>query len=83
MLMFSGKQNAMFNITTCGKLKIHEHKTFCVLQKHVQIGGRPCGRVVKLVCSASAAQGFTGSSPGHGRGTTHWAVLGQHPTGHS
>ena len=28
----------------------------------------------------SAAQGFTGSDPGHGHGTTHRATLRRHPT---
>ena len=40
------------------------------------------GRVVKLVRSASAAQGFAGSDPGRGQGTTHWAMLRRHPTCH-
>ena len=42
-------------------------------------GGRPCGQVVKLAHSATAAQGFSGSDPGHGHGTTHQATLRWHP----
>ena len=44
--------------------------------------GRPCGRVVKFACSAAAAQGFTGSNPGHGRDTAHQAMLRRHPVCH-
>ena len=42
--------------------------------------GRPCGRVVKFGHSTAAAQGFAGSDPGHGHGTTHQAMLRRHPT---
>ena len=42
--------------------------------------GWPHGRVVKLTCSASEAQGFTGSDPGRRHGTTHQAMLRQRPT---
>ena len=42
--------------------------------------GRPGGRVVEFACSALAAQGFAGSNPGPGRGTTHLAMLRWHPT---
>ena len=45
--------------------------------------GRPHGRVVKFVRSASAAQGFTGSNPGHGHGTACQAMLRRHPTCHN
>ena len=45
--------------------------------------GWPCGRVVKFVCSASAAQGFAGSDPGRGQGTAHQAMLRQCPTCHN
>ena len=45
--------------------------------------GRPRGRVVKLVPSASAAQGFAASDPGRGHGTAHQAMLRQRPTRHS
>ena len=41
---------------------------------------RPRGWVVRFMCSASAAQGFTGSDPGHLHGTAHQATLRQHPT---
>ena len=44
---------------------------------------QPCGQVVKFACSASAAQGFTGSDPEHRPGTTHQALLKQRPTQHS
>ena len=40
--------------------------------------GQPCGWVVKFVLSTSAAQGFTGSDPGCGHGTTdrpHWGSV--------
>ena len=43
-------------------------------------GGRPCGRVVKFAHSASEAQSFAGSNPGHGHGTAHQAMLRQRPT---
>ena len=42
-------------------------------------GGRPHGRVVQFMCSASAAQGFAGLDPGCGHGTTHQAMLRQCP----
>ena len=32
------------------------------------------GQVVKLVCCALAAHGFTGLDPGRGHGTTHQAM---------
>ena len=34
--------------------------------KRITLGGRPCGRVVKFLCLAPAALGFTGSDPGCG-----------------
>uniref|UniRef100_A0A9L0RA52 Large ribosomal subunit protein uL11 C-terminal domain-containing protein n=1 Tax=Equus caballus TaxID=9796 RepID=A0A9L0RA52_HORSE len=45
--------------------------------------GPACGQVVRVTCSASAAQGFAGSSPGRRHGTTRQAMLGQHPTCHN
>ena len=38
--------------------------------------GQPHGQMVKFTCSASAAQGFTSSDPGHGHGPWH------HSSGH-
>ena len=38
------------------------------------------GRVVKFMHSTSMAQGFTGSDPGRGHGTTRQAMLRGHPT---
>ena len=43
-------------------------------------GGWPRGQVVKFMCSASEAQGFTGSDPRRGHGAAHQAVLRQCPT---
>ena len=54
-----------------------------VLNEEVKIGGWPCGQVVKFAHSTSAAQGFTGSDPGHGHGTAHQATLRRHPTCHN
>ena len=45
--------------------------------------GWPRGRVVKFACSALAAQGFAGSDPGRGHGTTRQAMLRWHPTCHN
>ena len=42
--------------------------------------GLPHDQVVKFMHSDSVAQGFTGSDPGHRHGTTHQAMLKQHPT---
>ena len=39
--------------------------------------------MVKLVHSASVAQGFAGLDPGHRCGTAHQAMLRQHPTQHN
>ena len=39
------------------------------------MGGWPCGQVVKFARSTLAAQGFAGSDPGHGHGTTCQAML--------
>ena len=50
--------------------------------KFLIAGGQPCGRVVKLTRSALVAQGFAGSDPGRGHGTTHQAMLRQSPTRH-
>ena len=44
---------------------------------------RPLGRVVKFLCSASAGQGFAGSDPGCGHGTTCQAILRWRPTCHN
>ena len=41
--------------------------------------GKPCGQVVKFSGSPSATQGFTGSDPGHRRGTAHQVMLGWWP----
>ena len=46
-------------------------------------GGRPRGLVVKFERSALVAQGFAGSDPGWGHGTTHQAMLRQRPTCHN
>ena len=43
-------------------------------------GGQRRGRVVKFVHSISAAQGFTGSDPGHRPSTAHQAMLKRCPT---
>ena len=45
--------------------------------------GSPCGQVVKFMCSAVAAQGFTGLDPGHGHGTSCQAMLRQRPAYHN
>ena len=50
------------------------------LKIYQNIWGRPCGREVKFSPSLSAAQGFAGSDPGCGRGTTHQAMLRRCPT---
>ena len=42
--------------------------------------GWPHGQVVKFAHCSLAAQGFAGSDPRHGHGTTHQAMLRQHPT---
>ena len=41
----------------------------CLMKTAVR--GRPCGQVVKFLCSALVAQGFAGADPGHGHGTAH------------
>ena len=46
-------------------------------------GGQARGRVVKFAHSALAAWSFAGSNPGRRRGTTHQAMLRQHPTCHN
>ena len=48
-------------------LKLHVNPTIFKMLFRIQ----PRGRVVKFMCSTSAAQGFTGSNPGQGRGTAH------------
>ena len=53
------------------------------LELKTLIGGRPRGQVVEFTCSASAAQGFAGSDPGCRHGTTHQAMLRQHPACHN
>ena len=45
--------------------------------------GQLCDRVVKFVCSTSAAQGFTSSDPGRVHGTAHQAMLRRRPTCHN
>ena len=47
------------------------------------LGGRPRGRVVKFMRSASVAQGFASLDPGCGHGTAHQAMLRRHPTCHN
>ena len=55
----------------------HEPKTS---KQQEQQWGQPHGRVVKFVCFALAAQGFTSLDPGQGHGTAHQAMLRRHPT---
>ena len=45
--------------------------------------GPACAWVLKLVCSALAAQGFAGLDPGHGPSTAHQAMLRQRPRCHN
>ena len=45
--------------------------------------GQAHGRVVGFTLSASAAQDFAGSDPGHGHGITHQAMMRWHPTCHN
>ena len=52
-----------------------------IIKSHLR--GKHHGRVVKFAHSAWAAQGFTGSNPGHGCGTAHQAMLKQRPTCHN
>ena len=54
-----------------------------LVNKNVHFGGQPHGGVVKFARSASAAQGFASSHPGHGHSTTHQAMLRWCPTCHS
>ena len=42
--------------------------------------GQPRGQVVKFTSSTSAAQGFAGSDPRHGRGMARQAMLRWGPT---
>ena len=56
------------------------HKMIHSLKK---FRGRPRGLVVRLVCSASAAQGFAGSDPGCGHSTAHQATLRRRATQHN
>ena len=72
-----------------GYLKnIYSFKSFLktqhmLIEKLQNSGAWPSGRVVKFVRSASVAQGFTGSNPGHGHDTAHQALLKWHPTCHN
>ena len=45
--------------------------------------GVGAGPMFKFVRFASVAWGFTGSDPGRGHSTTHWAMLRQCPTWHN
>ena len=47
------------------------------------VGGWPRGQVVTFAHSASAAQGFAGSDPGHGYRTAHQATVRWRPTQHN
>ena len=51
----------------------------CSVPKSHRSGDWPHGRVVGFACSASVAQGFTGSDLGQGYGTAHRAMLGWCP----
>ena len=42
----------------------------CLCQ-NIKLLGQAHGQVIKFMCSALAAQGFTGLDPGRGHGTTH------------
>ena len=55
------------------------------LQLHQKLffWGWPCGRVVKFTHSAAAAQGFAGSDPEQGHGTTRQATLRWRPASRS
>ena len=45
--------------------------------------GLPHGQVVEFACSTLAAQGFARLDHGRGPGTSHQAMLRQHPTQHN
>ena len=46
-------------------------------------GAGPVAEWLSSSTPLQAAQGFVGSTPGHGHGTTHQATLGRCPTCHS
>ena len=56
---------------------------YLIIFNEALMRGQSRGRVVGFACSASVAQGFTDSDPGHGHGTARWAVLRWHPTCHN
>ena len=51
--------------------------------KNKILGGRPRAGVVNFARSAAAAQGFAGSDPRRGHGTTHQATVKWLPTCHN
>ena len=57
-------------------------KSLCRAKEIINQQGQTCGRVVKFVHSAAAAQGFASSDPGCGHGTTYQAMLRWHPKCH-
>ena len=61
---------------------LQKHMEF-LLKKNGNFLGLPRGQVVKFTRYALVAQGFTGSDPGRGHGTTHQAMLRRHPTCHN
>ena len=66
-------------------LSVDEHTGTQKLQiyfilKNKPSWGWPRDRVVKFLHSALATPGFAGSDPECGHGTTHQAMLRQHPT---
>ena len=72
VLLTSFFQQEMFLFISCN---ISSLKVF--------LWGRPGGRVVKIVCSTLAAQGFAGSNPGCRHSTAHQAMLRLCPTCHN
>ena len=61
---------------------IYIHTHICSTQE-INFRDQSHGRVVKFMCSASAAQGFSSSDPGRRHGTTHQAMLRWRPTCHN
>ena len=70
----------MLTVMFCPHIEMKVRKFLLKITLKNKNRGRPHGRVIKFTRSASAAQGFTSSDPGHGHGTTHQATLRWRPT---
>ena len=76
------RERLCFQVQQCGFYAKGTKKKYASVKIQLS-GGRPHGRVVEFVRSASAARGFASLDPGCRPSTASQAMLRQHPTWHN